>query len=87
MFICVSFFLEKKKIHFTSDVTLESHGIDCHALSDEECEIDLGLLSALHTYEVHFKMPHQLGNEIQVPPLQTPNVEVLSVEKLGEYIS
>lgn len=38
--------------------------------------VDLGLLKALHSYEVHFNLPHNLGKDLQIPNLQSPLVEI-----------
>ncbi|XP_066925223.1 adipose-secreted signaling protein-like [Clytia hemisphaerica] len=74
---------ERKKIQFTEDVSLSPHGIQCKPISPNEASIDLGLLSSLHTYEVTFDMVHELGNEIQIPPLQSPLIEVTNMQQLS----
>ena len=74
---------KKRKIQFTEDVSLKPHSIDCQQISEKECMIDLGLLNALDTYEVHFEMPHNLGERILVPALQSPLIEIKKLENLG----
>ena len=76
---------KKRKIQFTDDVSSKPHSIDCQQMSEKECMIDLGLLNASDTYEVHFEMPHNLGKKILVPALQSPLIEIKQLEQLGRY--
>jgi len=56
-------------------------------ISENVCAIDLGLLSSNRHYEVNFDMTHNIEGDIEIPPLQTPLVEVVNLNKLiGELI-
>lgn len=69
------------KIRFTEDVLVESNDVSCFFRTSSNCEIDLGLLSEGHLYQVRFFMAHQLGNFVDIPAIQTPAVIVTDLKK------
>lgn len=70
------------KIRFSNDVEdKERSAIKCHFLTDTNCEIDLGILSDEHYYEVRFFMTHKLGPSVDIPAIQTPVVIVNELKK------
>ena len=70
------------KIRFKDDNLPEKpNDVNCVFANDSNGEIDLGLLKEEHLYEVRFFMTHKLGNDVEVPSIQTPIVIVTDLKK------